>query len=117
MTEHEFIRRRDYFRNCTAFAGLLVLVLFVASLIIAALIGDNRSHRSEHSPVLWSVALVLGVSALLLGYEWFARRLAKRLGLVCTRCGERISLTSKRVIDTGTCNKCCHQVFEKAVDA
>ena len=86
MTQHEFIHRRDSYKNRTAIVALLAILAIPFSIAFAF------RYSSGVSLVFIFIACVV---VPLVCYGLFARYLARQMGLVCPKCGRWI-LSSDR---------------------
>ena len=95
MTQHEFVHRRDSYKNRTAIVALLAILAIPFSIAFAF-----RYANGGELLFLFVGCVVIP----LLGYVMFARYLARQMGLTCSSCGRRI-LSESDVAD-GKCRHC-----------
>ena len=114
MTLHEFITKRNRYRNATALTSLAAFGVFMGTAFLMTQLEPQRDRWPRASWIAMCVAAgVILVAAFPL--MWFAAsKLATRFGMRCPHCTKVVDRMSSLVIATGKCGRCGGRVLDDA---
>ena len=111
MTAPELKKRIRSFRNRMAILSLLTLCSIIAVMALAVKLANIFKPRQADDLLDAVAALLLGSPVLICVAYVYQIRLARKLGLACSRCGKILSNLHKDDPAEIQCNKCKTKLF------